>query len=90
MKDVLSRYLDDKIVVDTNSAWIYIGTLREVADGWIALSDVDVHDSSETATSKEVYVLDSKATGVKSNRGLVYLNIGFVVSFSPLEDVKHF
>ncbi len=90
MKNVLNRYLDDKIVVDTNSAWIYIGTLREVAEGWIALSDVDVHDSSETTTSKEVYVLDSKATGVKANRGLVYVNMNFIVSFSPLADVKYF
>jgi small nuclear ribonucleoprotein (snRNP)-like protein len=90
MEKALIKHIDENVVVDTNSTLIYIGTLKKVDERWIALTDVDVHDSNETATSKELYVMESRATGVKANRGLVYINMSFIVSFSPLEDVKHY
>lgn len=90
MKEDLDYFLRKKIVVDTQSSWIYIGTLEEVTDVSVVLSDVDVHDSKDSVTSKELYVMESKITGVKANRNLVYINRAFVVSFSPLEDVKQF
>ncbi len=90
MQNTLTRHIDSKIVVDTSSDWVYIGTLKMVEERWIALADVDVHDSSETATPKELYVLESKQSGVKSNRGLAYVNMNYIVSFSPLDDVKYY
>jgi hypothetical protein len=90
MKETLKKYIKQKIVVDTSSSWVYIGVLEEILAGCLVLSAVDVHDSGETTTSKERYVLDSKATGIKANRDWVYINLAYVVSFSPLEDVKSF
>ena len=90
MKDALKKYIKKKIVLDTNSAWIYIGVLDKVLENCVVLSDVDIHDSKETLTSKERYVLDSKKTGVKTNRHKIFVSLDYVVSFSLLDDVKSF
>jgi hypothetical protein len=90
MKDDLEQFLKQKVVLDTRSTWIYIGLLEKVTESCAVLSEVDVHESSDTHTSKEFYVLESKTTGVKANRRLVYVNLVYVVSFSALDDVKQF
>jgi hypothetical protein len=51
---------------------------------------VDVHDNKDISTSKEFYTLQSKTTGVKTNRERVYVNLDYVISFSLLEDVRTF
>jgi hypothetical protein len=90
MKEDLEQYLKQKIVLDTRSSWIYIGVLEAVTENSVVLSEVDVHDSKATSTSKELYVLESKTTGIKANRNLVYVNLDYVVSFSSLDDVIQF
>ena len=90
MKEDLEQYLKQKIVLDTRSSWIYIGVLEAVTESSAVLSEVDVHDSKATSSSKELYVLESKTTGIKANRNLVYVNLDYVVSFSALDDVKQF
>ncbi|MCK5004586.1 MAG: hypothetical protein KAS21_05835 [Candidatus Aminicenantes bacterium] len=90
MREALKQFLNKKLVVDTRSSWIYIGTLENIGDNSIELSDVDVHDSKDTPTTKEIYLLDSKKTGIKSNRDRTFVNLDYIISFSPLEDVKSF
>ncbi len=90
MKEDLEQYLKQKIVLDTRSSWIYIGVVEAVTRNSVVLSEVDVHDSKATSTSKELYVLESKTTGIKANRNLVYVNLDYVVSFSSLDDVIQF
>jgi len=90
MKQALKKHLKQTIIVDTRSSWIYIGQLEEVGEDFIVLRDVDVHDSVESARPKEIYVMDSKISGVKSNRDRVYISLDFLVSFSPLDAVKEF
>jgi hypothetical protein len=90
MKEDLEQYLKQKIVLDTRSSWMYIGVLEAVTTSSVILSEVDVHDSKATSTSKELYVLESKTTGIKANRNLVYVNLEYVMSFSALDDVIQF
>jgi len=90
MKEVLSKYLKKKIVLDTSSTWIYIGVLEKVFESSVLLSDVDVHDNTDSNSTKECYVLDSKKTGIKFNRHKAYINLDYIVSFSALDDVKFF
>lgn len=90
MRETLKKFLNKKIVVDTRSSWIYIGTLESIGKNSIELSDVDVHDSKDTPTTKEIYLLDSKKTGIKSNRDRTFVSLDYIISFSPLKDVKSF
>ena len=90
MKSDLEEYLNKKVVIDSTASWIYIGVLKRVTDHCVVLSNVDAHDNTDTATSKELYVFESKTTGIKSNRKTVHINLSRVVSFSLLDDVKEF
>lgn len=90
MKTILETFIDQKIVVDTWSSWIYIGRLEAVDEDSISLTDVDVHDGTDSSSTKEQYIFESRSTGVRSNRNRVYINLSYVVSFSPLDDVKQF
>lgn len=90
MKNDLEEFLNKKIVMDSNSSWIYIGTLEKVTDHCAVLSNADAHYNDDTHTSKELYVLESKITGIKINRQYVYVNLSHVISFSLLDDVKEY
>ena len=90
MNETLRSLVGKEVVVDTRSPWVYIGTLDSVQADSLLLRDVDVHDSGETATPKERYVLDSCNSGIKANRRSVYINLEYVVSVSPLADVIRF
>ncbi|MCK4765414.1 MAG: hypothetical protein KAW12_24645 [Candidatus Aminicenantes bacterium] len=90
MKEALKEFIKQQIVVDTRSSWIYIGVLENVLDGALELSEADVHENKDTASTKDVYVNESRKTGGIANRDRVFINLDFVVSFSPLEDVKNF
>ncbi len=90
MKEELEKHLKQKVVLDTRSSWVYIGVLEEVTDHCAVLSDVDVHDSKDTSTSKEIYIWQSTTSGVKANRQRTYVNLEYVISFSRLDDVKKF
>ena len=90
MKESLKKYLGEKIVIDTKSSWTYIGKLDEVLDKTVILSEVDVHDSNDSNATKEIYLFNSRKTGIMSNREKVYINLEYVVSFSPFDAVKSF
>ncbi len=90
MNETLQELVGKEVVVDTRSPWIYIGKLAAVRADSLLLHNVDVHDSGETSTPKERYVIDSCATGIKANRSSVYVNLEYVVSVSPLSDVIKF
>ncbi len=90
LKAELEKYLKQKVVLDTCSSWLYIGILEEVTDHCAVLSDVDVHDSKDTTTSKEIYTWQSATSGIKTNRQRTYVDLGYVISFSLLDDVKKF
>lgn len=81
------KYTDQYIVVDTKSDFIYIGKLKRISSSYITLGDVDVHDSRETSTMKEKYILDSKKYGVRQNRRLVHVRLDEVISISSLDDI---
>jgi small nuclear ribonucleoprotein (snRNP)-like protein len=75
------------VVVDTNSSFVYLGTLARVEEHFLVMKDVDAHDRHESPSTKEQYVLDTKRFGVKPNRKEVSVRKTMVVSVSRLDDV---
>ena len=75
------------VVVDTNSSFVYLGTLLKVDDQFLVMKDVDAHDRNEGPSTKEQYVMDMKRFGVKANRKEVSVRKALVVSVSRLDDV---
>lgn len=86
----MEELIGKKVVIDTDSSFIYLGKLLEIARDSYILEDVDVHDKNDIEITKEKYVHDSTRTGVKKNRNKVYVIKERVVSLSALDDVISF
>ena len=88
LKDLVGR----QIVVDTDGPLVYIGTLAEVGHGVMAFGEVDVHDmrDSQSVTTREVYIMQSRKHGVQANREGVRIPLDKVSSVSLLSEIKVF
>jgi hypothetical protein len=75
-----------EVVVDLRG-FVCIGTLSAVDADCLALADADFHDLSDTQTSRENYIVDSKRTGIKANRKRVVLMRAEVVAITRFGDV---
>jgi small nuclear ribonucleoprotein (snRNP)-like protein len=78
------------VVIDTDSRFVYLGTLDRVESEFLVMKDVDAHDRRESPSTKEQYVMDSKKFGVKPNRKEVNVRKTMVVSISKLDDIVDF
>jgi small nuclear ribonucleoprotein (snRNP)-like protein len=85
--DAWSGWIGQVVVVDTNSSFVYIGTLARVLEHFVELKDADAHDRGEGLSTKEQYVMESKRFGVKPNRKEVSIRKTSIVSISRIDDV---
>jgi hypothetical protein len=83
----LAELAGKEVVVDTSTAYIYLGVLKAVGRDFLTLENVDVHDSSEGGSTKEIYVLEARKFGIRSNRKAAQVRLSLVVSVSLLADV---
>ncbi len=81
-----SEMIGAEVVIDTATRFVYIGTLVERSGGSLVLEEADVHDSRESKSTKEVYIMESAKHGVRVNRSKVIVPERRVMSISRLED----
>jgi small nuclear ribonucleoprotein (snRNP)-like protein len=86
-KATLAELIGQEVVLDTTGQFVYIGRLKNVDELFFEIEDADVHDASESASTKELYVMDAKKYGIKKNRRFVFVRASQVVSLSRLEDI---
>ena len=84
---MLEELLNQKIVVDMRTPYVCLGTLARCDADFLELKNADLHDLRDGDTTREVYVAESKATGVKRNRKRVLVNRGEIVAVARLDDV---
>jgi small nuclear ribonucleoprotein (snRNP)-like protein len=75
------------VVIDLTSSFVIVGKLRGVEGPYYIVEDADLHDLRDTATTRDIYVLDAKRHGVNSNRKRVFVRCEGVVGLSRLADV---
>jgi len=85
--DELSKYFEKEIVVDTQSPYLYLGVLVEYTDRFVTLRNVDVHDITDSISTKEAYALEARRHGIRPSRAVVKIRREVVVSLSLLSDV---
>lgn len=78
------------VVIDTDSRYVYLGTLDRVEEHFVVLKDVDAHERGESPSTKEQYIMDTRKYGVKPNRKEVSVRKQMVVSVSKLDDILGF
>jgi hypothetical protein len=82
--------LGEKVVVDSRSRYLYLGTLEKVGGDAIVLTEADVHDTRQSNTTEEVYIIQAVQHGVRVNRERVYVLARDIVSISRLDDVLEY
>lgn len=85
---LLQAYFEREIVLDLQGSYVILGRLTGEDHRYLILEDADVHDLRDTKTTRELYVVESRRHGIRTNRKRVLVRKDEVVSFSPLEDVE--
>jgi hypothetical protein len=76
-----------EIVIDVAPPFVYLGKLTGYDEKYLVLEQADVHDLRDSTTTREIYVVESRRLGIRTNRERVFVRIGEIVSMSALEDV---
>jgi hypothetical protein len=84
---MLEEFVGAVVVIDLRSPYVCCGTLKRMDEMWLELRHADLHDLRDTDTSRELYVAECRATGVKRNRKRVLLLRAEIVAVALLEDV---
>jgi len=84
---MLDEFLEAKVVIDLVSPYVCLGKLVRVDEHFLELRNADFHDLRDTETTRELYVADSVATGIKRNRKRILIRRSEVVAISKIEDV---
>jgi hypothetical protein len=84
---MLTEQIGHEIVVDMRSTYVCLGTLTRIDERFLELKDADVHDFRDTETSRENYVAESRATGIKRNRKRVLIVRDEIIAVARLSDV---
>lgn len=84
---MLDEFIDAKVVIDMVSPYVCLGKLTSYSEHYIELKNADLHDLRDTDTTRELYIADSVATGIKRNRKRVLIRRSEVIAISRLEDV---
>lgn len=87
MSGPIEAMLGEKVVLDTLTRIVYLGTLAEVTDLTYVLKDADLHDCTDGFASKEEYTAAAARGGISVNRKRVVVMRSVVISLSRLEDV---
>jgi hypothetical protein len=85
--DAWNRFLGQEIVVDLASPYVILGTLQSAERQGVVLIDADVHDLRDSKSTRELYVLEARRHGIRTNRRQVWVATREIVSLSPLADV---
>ena len=65
---MLDELIGEKVVIDLRSQYVALGTLLRADELFLELKNADLHDLRDTDTTRELYVVDSRETGIKRNR----------------------
>ena len=85
--DPLGGFLEQVVVLDTQGPLIYIGTLVQISEVFLVLREADVHDSNDSRASKDLYLVETRELGVRTNRKQVLVMRRQVASVSLLREV---
>jgi hypothetical protein len=84
---MLEEYLNQRVVIDLRSEFVCLGLLERVDAHFLELRNADLHDLRDTDTTRENYVAESVATGIKRNRRRLLLVRTEIIAIARLEDV---
>ncbi len=89
MSDIVpAEFLNQVVVLDAVSQFVFAGTLIGGDHRYLFLADADVHDLRDSKTNRDEYVVALRRLGIRANRRRVLVSRDQVVSLSLLSDVE--
>ncbi len=85
--DPLAALLGEEVVLDTAGPIVYLGRLAAVLPTGFWLEDADVHDRADGHATKELYLREARALGIRAARLRVFVVRDAVISVSRLADI---
>ena len=85
--DPLGGYVQQVVVLDTQGPLVYVGTLQRLTPVALVLAEADVHDTNDSRASKDLYLVETRELGVRTNRKQVLVMRRQVASVSLLREV---
>jgi len=76
------------VVLDTQSSWVYVGTLKGEDERFFHLEQADAFDVSEVTLTKQEYLMKVKRDGLVVNRERTFVLKNIVTSITVLDDVE--
>jgi hypothetical protein len=86
-RSLLDALVGEEVVIDLRSSFVGLGTLVGGDELFVELKNADLHDLRDTDTTRENYIAESKATGIKRNRKRVLIVRTDMVAVARLSDV---
>jgi hypothetical protein len=83
---MVEELIGQKVVIDLKSPYVCLGTLLSFNDRLLELKNADVHDLRDTQTSRENYIAESVASGIKRNRKRAWVVSAEIVAIARLDD----
>ena len=84
---MLDDLVGQRVVVDLKERFVCLGQLLRYDEHFLELRNADLHDLRDTDTTRELYVVESRATGIKRNRKRLLLVRSDVVALTRLDDI---
>ena len=85
--DWMRAHVGAVVVADLDELYLVIGTLDAVDAQHLTFTEADLHDHREANCTKEVYLVETRKLGVRSNRRRVGVPRARVLALSRLEDI---
>jgi small nuclear ribonucleoprotein (snRNP)-like protein len=84
---MIEEFLNQRVVIDLRSQFVCLGTLHRIDEIFLELRNADMHDLRDSDTTRENYVAESLATGIKRNRRRLLLVRAEMVAIARMDDV---
>ena len=82
-----ARFHLQRVVIQTDSQYCYVGTLAEASEAWLTLKDVVTIDNNERRLSLDEVLVECRQEHHRPNRREVLIPASRLISISLLDDV---
>ena len=85
--NMTSEFINETIVIDTDSRQTFVGTMIEADDCFIKLHDVCVYDAREAKVMQEEFLVECAEIGLPTNRDEILVKLDRIVAITRLSDI---
>lgn len=87
MDEILESLKTKDVVVDTDSRFCYIGSVKGYDDRFLELSDVAIYDEMVVKVTLEEFLIECTKHGTPVSRGKTLINRERILAISTIEDI---